>query len=206
MPGDMSRGGGIAFFAAIMIILSMPEQIEQIAQRIKELREIAGIPAETVAREFNVEPELYCEYESGKVDIPISVLFNIARKFNVELTEILTGGAPRLHEYCLVRKGKGVGVERRKDYSYQSLAYNYAHKQAEPFFVTVPPSPEDAPFPLNSHSGQEFNYVISGALKIIINKHEIVLNEGDSLFFDSKFEHGMKAIGGKPAQFLAIVF
>jgi transcriptional regulator with XRE-family HTH domain len=184
----------------------MSEQIQQIAQRIRELREIAGIPVEIVSQEFHISPEAYRDYESGKVDIPISVLFNIARKFNVELTEILTGGAPRLHEYCLVRKGKGVGVERRKEYSYQSLAYNYAHKSAEPFLVTVPTSPEDAPFPLNSHSGQEFNFVISGTLKVIINGHELVLNEGDSLFFDSKFEHGMKAIGGQPAQFLAIVF
>jgi|WetSurMetagenome_2_1015567.scaffolds.fasta_scaffold00035_46 quercetin dioxygenase-like cupin family protein len=184
----------------------MPEQIRQIALRIKELREIAGIPVEMLAREFHLDPGVYRDYESGTVDIPISVLFNIARRFNVELTEILTGGAPHLHEYCLVRKGKGKGVERRKDYAYQSLAYNYAHKNAEAFMVTVPSGPEDAPFPLNSHPGQEFNYVISGTLKIIVNKHEILLNEGDSLFFDSKFEHGMKAVGGTPAQFLAIIF
>jgi mannose-6-phosphate isomerase-like protein (cupin superfamily) len=184
----------------------MSEQIQQIAQRIKELREIAGIPVEMLANEFNIAPDIYRDYESGKVDIPISVLINISRKFSVEMTEILTGGMPRLHEYCLVRKGKGAGVQRRKEYSYQSLAYNYSHKSAEPFLVTVPSSPDNAPFPLNSHSGQEFNYVISGTLKIIINKHEILLNEGDSLFFDAGFDHGMKAVGGKPAQFLAIIF
>jgi mannose-6-phosphate isomerase-like protein (cupin superfamily) len=70
----------------------------------------------------------------------------------------------------------------------------------------VPDEPDDAPFPLNSHRGQEFNYVLSGTLKIVVHKHELVLNEGDSLFFDSSFEHGMKALGGKPAQFLAIIF
>ncbi len=184
----------------------MPEQIRQIATRIKELREIAGLTVEAVAQDFHVGPDVYRGYESGKVDIPISILFNIARKFKVDLTEILTGGGPHLQEYCLVRKGKGVKVERRKNYDYQSLAYNFMHKKAEPLLVTVPPDPGDAPYPLNSHPGQEFNYVISGTLKIIINNHELVLNEGDSLFFDSGFDHGMKAVGGKPAQFLAIIF
>jgi transcriptional regulator with XRE-family HTH domain len=184
----------------------MPEQIRQIAARIRELREIAGIPVEKLAQEFNVESAVYSDYESGKVDIPISILFNISRKFNVDLTEILTGGAPHLHEYCLVRKGKGASVERRKNYNYQSLAYNYVNKKAEPLLVTVPSGPEDAPFPLNSHAGQEFNYVISGTLKVIINGHELMLHEGDSLFFDSRFDHGMKAVGGQPAQFLAIIF
>jgi transcriptional regulator with XRE-family HTH domain len=183
----------------------MPEQIKQIAVRIKELREIAGLTVETLAQEFHIEPAVYRDYESGAADIPVSILFNISRKFNVDLTEILTGGMPHLHEYCLVRKGRGPSAERRENYMYQSLAYNYVHKRAEPFLVMVPADSGDAPFPLNSHPGQEFNYVLNGTLKVIINKHEIILNEGDSLFFDSGFSHGMKAIGGKPARLLAVI-
>lgn len=184
----------------------MSDNIRQLALRIKELREIAGLPVEELAKEFHVEPAAYRRYESGETDIPVSILFNLSRKFNVDLTEILTGGSPHLREYFLVRKGAGMPVERRKEYQYQSLASNYVNKKAEPFLVTVPPEPENAPFPLNSHPGQEFNYVISGSLKLVINKHELLLNEGDSLFFDSGFAHGMKAMGGKPAQFLAIIF
>lgn len=184
----------------------MSEQIRQIAARIRELREIAGTPIETLAKEFNIAAETYRDYESGATDIPVSVLFELARKFHVDLTELLTGEAPKLHEYCLVRKGKGVRVDRRKQYRYQSLAYNYLHKKAEPFLVTIDPQPEKAPVPLNSHPGQEFNYVIKGALKVVVHKHELVLNEGDSLFFDSGFEHGMQALNGKSAEFLAIIF
>jgi quercetin dioxygenase-like cupin family protein len=57
----------------------------------------------------------------------------------------------------------------------------------------------------NSHPGQEFNYVIEGTLKVIINGNEIILNEGDSLFFDSGANHGMKAMNNKTAKFLAII-
>lgn len=183
----------------------MSEQVKQIAARIKDLREISGISLESLANELDIPVETYKEYESGTIDIPIGFLYKFANKFNVELTAILTGEGPKLHIYSLVRNGKGIDVERTKYYEYQSLAYNFIHKKAEPFLVTVKPEKEDAPTPLNSHPGQEFNYVLEGTLKITIDGHELVLNEGDSLFFDSNYEHGMKALNNKPAKFLAII-
>lgn len=183
----------------------MSEQIRQIAVRIKTLREIYGFTPEALAAELNIPLDVYLEYESGEVDIPVSFLYKLAGRLKVELTAILTGEGPRLHNYALVRKGKGVSVDRRKQYKYQSLAYNYANKKAEPFLVTVEPEPEDAPVHYNSHEGQEFNYVIEGVVKIYIDGHELVLNEGDSLYFDSGLKHGMKTVGDKAAKFLAII-
>lgn len=184
----------------------MSEQIRQIASRIRELREISGISLDSLATELDISAETYKEYESGNTDIPVSFLCKVANKFKVELSEILTGEAPRLHTYSLVRKGKGISVERRKQYKYQSLAYNFVHKKAEPFLVTVDPEPDNMPIHFNSHPGQEFNYLLEGSMKVIINNHEVILNEGDSLFIDSTANHGMKALDGKPAKFLAVIF
>lgn len=183
----------------------MSRQIEQIASRIKELREIAGVSMQSLAKKFNIPIETYQAYESGKSDIPVSFLYKISNEFKVEMTALLTGEGPRLHTYALVRKGKGVSVERRKEYKYQSLAYNFVNKKAEPFLVTVEPEPEDSPVHYNTHPGQEFNYVLEGKLKIIIDGHELILNEGDSLYFDSSRNHGMKALDNKPAKFLALI-
>jgi quercetin dioxygenase-like cupin family protein len=98
-----------------------------------------------------------------------------------------------------------VEVERRSPYRYQSLAYNFIHKKAEPFMVTVEPGPADREVSLNSHPGQEFNYVLEGKLMLVIDGTELVLEEGDSVFFDSGAGHGMKALGGGRARFLAII-
>ena len=57
----------------------------------------------------------------------------------------------------------------------------------------------------NSHPGQEFNYVIEGTMKIIIDGHEIVLNEGDSIYYDSVYTHAMKALNNKTVKMLAVV-
>lgn len=182
----------------------MSERLKEIASRVRDLREIQGVSQEQAANDFGLPLETYAAYESGNSDIPVSVLYQIAGRFGVELTALLTGEEPRLHSYCLVRQRKGVAVERRQEYDYQSLAYNFSHKKAEPFLVTVEPH-ADEEIHLNAHPGQEFNYVLEGTLKIIIDNHELVLNEGDSLYFDSTLKHGMVALGGVRAQFLAII-
>jgi quercetin dioxygenase-like cupin family protein len=181
------------------------ENLKEIAERLRGLREIEGVGAEALAAEFGVPTEDYLRYEGGEADIPVSLLYAAANKFGVELTEILTGGAPRLKAYCHVPKDKGLRVTRRKEYGYQNLAYNFARKKAEPFLVTVEPKPEDAGFAENRHPGQEFNYVLEGRLELRFHKERLILETGDSLYFDSSEPHGMRALDGKPAKFLALI-
>jgi len=183
----------------------MSEKVKQIARRIKELRKISGLSAEAAAKDLHLAPETYRKYETGNTDIPVSVLYEAARKFNVELTALLTGDEPHLHTYCLVKGGTGPSADRRKEYKYRDLAYNFAQKKAETFLVTATPKPASAKIHFYSHPGQEFNYVLSGTLKVILDGHEIVLDEGDSLFFNSGLEHAMVALKNKPARFLAVI-
>ena len=67
------------------------------------------------------------------------------------------------------------------------------------------PKPDDAPLEKNSHDGQEFNTVIEGSLEITIGKKVLVLNEGDSIYFDASQPHCMRALGGKAVRFLAVI-
>jgi transcriptional regulator with XRE-family HTH domain len=183
----------------------MQERLKEVAARIKELRDILGISLEEMSSCLRISPEKYLKYENGEEDISVSVLYEISRKLGVEMSILLTGEAPRMHYFTVTRKGNGASVERRKQYKYQSLAPNFINKKAEPFVVTVEPKPEKTAVQTNSHPGQEFNYVIHGSLKLIIKDHEIILEEGDSIYFDSGCEHAMVARNNKPASFLAII-
>jgi len=183
----------------------MTEQIKQIADRIKEIREISGISAETLAEKLRISIDLYLKYESGNTDIPVGIIFEISEMFNVELSVMLGGDNPKLRIYGVVRNGKGLKLERRKQYKYESLAYNFIHKKAEPFMVTIDPGTDDKMLEFNSHTGQEFNFVVKGTMMTIIGEHEIILNEGDSIYFDSGHKHAMKALNNEQVKFLAIV-
>lgn len=183
----------------------MSEQLQQVAERLRGLREVEGVSAGSLAHELGIPLDLYQRYESGESDIPVGVLCEVAGRFGVELTALLTGDNPRLHVYALARADQGTSIQRRPEYKYQSLAYNFVHKKAEPFLVTVTPDPPEEPVHVNNHPGQEFDYVLSGTVKIVIDGHELVLEAGDSVFYDSGADHGMKALGGEPARFLAVV-
>ena len=183
----------------------MTEQIRQIAERIKEIREISGISEETLAIKLGIPSDIYLNYESGNTDIPVGVIFKISELFNIELSVMLGGDNPKLRVYGVVRNGKGLKLERRKQYKYENLAYNFIHKKAEPFIVTIDPQPENSVMEFNSHPGQEFNYVLEGSMISNIDGHEIILNQGDSIYFDSGCKHAMKALKNQQVRFLAIV-
>jgi len=183
----------------------MEDRLKEIAARVRELREIEGVSAESLARSLGVDSATYTLWESGQADFPVGILIEIAARFTVDLSELISGSAPKLRTYCLTRAEHGQDVNRRAPYSYRSLAPNFIHKKAEPFLVEVSPKPEGTTLDLNSHPGQEFNYVIEGRLLISVGTHELELNEGDSLYFDSGESHGMKALDGKRARFIAIV-
>ncbi len=181
----------------------MKERLEEIGSRLRELRELSKITADEMAKYLNVPVATYECYEDGKLDIPASMLIGIARKFDVDMGLLLTGQEPKMNVFTVTRKGLGVEVERRKQYRYQSLAGKFAHKKAEPFIVTIEPRREKPSE--YSHPGQEFDYVLEGTLRIRIHENEVVLNEGDSIFFDSSYRHALEALDERPVRILAVV-
>jgi quercetin dioxygenase-like cupin family protein len=183
----------------------MSEQVKEIAARVKVLREIEDITAEVLSKELGFNLDEYLDWENGKKDFPLGSLVEIANRFKVDLAELVSGSSAKLKTYSLSRAGKAPEVRRRTAYTYWNLAYNFSHKKAEPFLVEADPENESKPLSLSTHPGQEFDYVIEGKLLISVGGREIELEAGDSIYYDSGEPHGMKALGGKPARFLAII-
>ena len=183
----------------------MNEEIKQIAERLKGLRDVLELSVEEVAATCLLTPEQYLELESGSVDVSVSLLHRISNAYGIELTTLMFGNEPRMSAYYVTRKGKGISVERTKAYKYQSLAAGFTKRKADPFMVTAHPKPDDEPVNQNSHEGQEYNYVLTGRLLIVINGKEIILEEGDSVYFNSELPHGMKALDNQLVKFLAIL-
>jgi quercetin dioxygenase-like cupin family protein len=184
----------------------MREDVQEIAARVRVLREIEEISAETLARELGFDPAEYNAWEAGEKDFPVGALVEIAARFKVDLSELVSGAASKLKTYCLTKAGQAPEVSRRPMYAYWNLAYNFHRKKAEPFLVEANPETEDKPLSLNTHPGQEFDYVLEGRLLISIGGHAMELGPGDCVYYDSNEPHGMKALGGKPSRFLAFVF
>jgi len=180
----------------------MNEKVAHIPQRIKELREILDISALDMAKDIDISYDTYNKYENGESDIPISVLYTIAARLGTDVTVLLTGEEARMDSAAVCRKGKGVQIERYPGYEFSSLAYNFKHRTMEPMLVTLDST--KPPAAQVSHSGQEFNYVVDGQVKVTVLKTEHILLPGDSIYFDARLPHGQSAVNGT-AQFITII-
>lgn len=185
----------------------MQPVIAEIAERIRSLREIMELSVEDMAAATDVTTEQYIRLESGEEDFGFTFLYKCADKLSVDLIEIVTGETPHLSGYTLVRKGEGLPIKRRKSFKYEHLAANFKGKLSETFLVTAPysESEQTAPIVLSTHEGQEFDYVIKGSLNFSYDGHTELLNEGDSVYYDSGKGHGMIAANGSEAVFLSVV-
>ncbi len=180
----------------------MTEEIRLMAARIRELRDICGYTTESMAKTLGMDVSRYELYERSGEDIPISVLYQMANLFSVDINELLTGNAPHLATYCVVKKGKGARIDRYPGYTFQSLASTFKHKIMEPLLVTVQPS-EDAPA-LVTHPGQEFNLVLEGVINVYFDQKVLRLEAGDSVYFNPEHPHGQQAVGAT-AKFLTVI-
>lgn len=185
----------------------MDTRVLEIAQRIRGLREILEISSEEMAAATDCTPEEYAVLEEGKRDFSFTFLYKCAERFGVDIVELLTGENPHLSFFTVTRKGEGVNLNRRSGFRYQHLAHNLKNKLCEPFFVTALYSEEDQnkPIPLSTHEGQEFDYILSGTLRVRVENHVVELHEGDSIMYDSSYSHGMIALDGEDCTFIAVV-
>ncbi|MCL2096306.1 MAG: cupin domain-containing protein [Oscillospiraceae bacterium] len=184
----------------------MRELMTQVAERIKELREIFGFDAKTVAGKLGIPEEVYLNYEVSGTDIPISAVYNLANIYKVDMGEILSGTSPKLNTISLVRKGEGIIIERFEGYVYENIAYKFMHRKMEPMIVTLEPCVSGEKPKLVTHKGQEINLCLEGEMVVYYDDGEIYLKEGDCVYFDPLHPHGQKAASpDKPAKFLTVI-
>ena len=181
----------------------MNTQIKDIGMRLASLRDDSEISVEEMAQKLGEDVETYKKYENGEMDFSFSFIYNAAEVLGVDVLDLISGDQPTLSMCSMVKKGQGYSVKREQEYDYKHLAYTFRNKKSEPFLVTITPD-KTAPV-MHGHEGQEFNYVISGKMKLFIGDISYELEEGDSVYFDSSVPHAVQAMGNEEAQFIAVV-
>ena len=186
---------------------STATQLQEIALRIREMREILGYSMQKMANLTEVAEEVYRTYETGTVDLPFTFMHKCAKVFGLEITDLLEGHSAKLSGYTVTRRGKGLVTASEDGITIQDMAPMFRKKLATPYWVTYQYSEELQKLPIHTttHTGQEFDLVIKGAMRIKVGDHEEVLREGDSIFYKSSTPHGMIAIDGQDCVFLAMI-
>ena len=182
-------------------------KLQEVARRIKEMREIDGISTEQMAAKTEVSLEDYLAYESGNKDFPFSFIHKCSLIFGIGITDLLEGQSAHLSSYTVTRKGEGQDTAKENGIEIKSLAPLFRKKIAEPYWVKYDfdEKLQNEPINLATHSGQEFDLVLSGKLKVQVGDNIEYLSEGDSIYYNSSTPHGMVAVDGEDCLFVAVV-
>ena len=188
-------------------ITGLDYKIQEMAARIKELREIEGLTTYEMAAKTQTTREEYLACESGTGDLNFTFIYRCALALGVDVTDIIEGHSPTLKSFTVTRAGGGQEISNAHGMTYYNLAYAFQNRIAEPLYVKSRYD-EDAQhrdIELTSHDGQELDLIISGNLLVQVGEHRTTLGPGDSIYFSSSTPHGMIAVNGQDCEFYAIV-
>ncbi len=182
-------------------------KIQEMAHRIRELREIENYTVAEMAMKTDVSEQEYIDCEAGRSDLNFAFIYRCALALGVDVTDIIQGSSPNLASFTVTRRGEGQKISQAHGMTYHNLAASFRNRIADPLYVkaSYDRDAEHRDIELTTHEGQECDIVIEGQLKVQVGEHVAILNPGDSAYYDSATPHGMIAVGGQDCLFYAIV-
>jgi len=180
-----------------------------VGHRVKMVRQEKGLTTEDVGQRTGISPAYLDQIEADELSPPLGVLIRIAKALDMRLGRFISTG--EVKPFTVVRKHERRIVSRytsaqgdRYGYTYESLAPDKKDRHMEPFMITLVPS--GAKKELSTHAGQEFIYVLEGAMEVILKDHKDVLYPGDSIYYDSSVPHLVRCHGDKETVILAVLY
>jgi len=158
-------------------------KIQEMAARIRELREIQNLTVEQMAKKTDVTVDEYLSCEQGKSDLNFAFIYRCAMALSVNVTDIIEGYSPNLKSYSVTRAGLGQKVAQAHGMTYYNLAYAFQNRIAEPLYVrsVYDENAQQGDIELTTHEGQELDIVVEGNLMVQVGEHKEILGPGDSI-------------------------
>ena len=175
-------------------ITGLDIKIQEMAARIRDLREIKGFTIAEMAERTDTTEEEYVSCESGYSDLNFAFLYRCSLAFGVDVTDLIEGKSPTLGNYTVTRAGKGQKIEQAHEMIYYNMASAFKNRIADPLYVENKYSDRAyySPIELTTHIGQEFDLIIKGSMKVQVGEYTELLHEGDCIYFDSSFQFHLR--------------
>jgi DNA-binding XRE family transcriptional regulator len=185
---------------------------KMIGTRIKQLRESKSITPEEMAERSGLSLEQITLMENNTALPSLAPLIKVSRVLGVRLGTFLDDHSEsgpviaRKDEHDRTISFSTDDNRHRKHMDYFSLSASKAGRHMEPFIINIEPATEEVDFIMSSHEGEEFIYCLEGVLEISYGSQSYILEEGDSIYYDSIVAHHVHAADEKGAKILAVVY
>jgi transcriptional regulator with XRE-family HTH domain len=185
-----------------------------IGNKIKGIRQAKQLTLEEMAERSGLKAEQVERIENN-IEFPsLAPLIKIARVLGVRLGTFLDDQVelgPVISRKKDIAGRAGIDFSNnesqgRKHMRYHALSPDKSGRHMEPFLIDVYPSVEGVDFVLSSHEGEEFIYVLEGMIEVNYGNSIYVLEEGDSIYYDSIVAHHVHAASDEATRILGVVY
>ena len=173
--------------------------IEPVGKRIKKVREQKKLTLNWMANETGYSIDYLKKIEAGKEIPPVGTLLTISRALDLDSGYFLRAQASNLNKRIRAY------TKRTENYAYTTLTPGAENKHLKAFRVAIDPG-KDHKGVGYQHEGEEFVYVLQGSVEITVGEHVNILEEGDSLHFNSGIRHRMRNISDIRSEMLVVVY
>jgi len=175
-----------------------------IGNRLKLLREKAQLSLRELGEETGLSASFLSQLELGQVSPSLASVESIAIALNVNMAYFFDDQTKP--DTVVMRKD-----DRRRIFSQgskatiQPLAYEISKKRIEPFMLTVEVGGESGEHPYSSHHEEEFGIVLQGRVRFTLEEKAYILENGDSVYFNSTKPHRWENMGKKEAIIILVI-
>jgi transcriptional regulator with XRE-family HTH domain len=162
------------------------EVLATVGPRLRALRQRRDMTLAQLSAATGISMSTLSRLESGDRRPTLELLLPLARVHGVPLDELVGApptGDPRIHPRPITRHGLTVLPLTRRPGGIQA------------FKMVYPPRTPSSEPELKVHEGYDWVYVLSGALRLVLGEHDLVLGPGEAAEFDTRTPHWM----GNPA-------
>ena len=172
---------------------------DSIGEKIKTARLTKGVAPDFVANETGFSTEYLERVESGETMPPVGAILQIARALDIDSSLLLKEQDPSIADRIKASS------KRTDNYAYKTLTPGVEKKHLKAFQITIDPM-QDHSGVSYQHEGEEFVYVISGKVQVLVGDNVNILDEGDSLHFNSGIRHKLSNLSEGQAVLIVVLY
>lgn len=170
------------------------EELAAVGPRLRALRQQRDITLTHLAEVTGISVSTLSRLESGSRKPTLELLLPLAKAYQVSLDELVDApetGDPRVRARAIMRNGRmHIPLSRRP-----------GGLQA---FKTIIPPDEPEHTEQKTHEGFEWLYVLSGKVRLLLGEHDLLLEPGEAVEFDTRLPHLVLNGGDRPAEMISI--
>ena len=177
----------------------------RLGQRVKELRLGQNLTLEEASKLTGLARSTLSKIENEQISPTFSVVSKLVNGLGIDLPQLFTEPSPGVKpsgRRDITRRGEGK-PHPTATYEHELLATELSQKKMVPFTTRVRARRfEDFPEWVR-HDGEEFLYVLSGAILFYTEFYEpVTLQAGDSAYYDCTMGHVLVSVSEEDAEVL----